>query len=1000
MAAGLSRLICAMVMLLALLTPAGSARAEEAKSLKGVALIIGQSAYEHIQPLANPANDSRDMAKLLTDLGFEARSVGDRDARKLKRDLERFVEDAEGADVAFLYYSGHGIESAGENWLVPTDADVSSLTNASETLVPLSAVMDELKATVPVTVMLLDACRTSPFPPGSVIRVTPSGSAEPIGDGGLTPVRGAKALEVAPDASENLGTVVGFAAEPGRPALDGPVGSNSPYAAALLRHLAAMKGVEFGSVMRMVTEEVYLDTKAKQRPWVNESLRRLLYFGVAPEEPGGDEGLITGERRKLLLTISALPDINRVQIETAAVRDDVPLDALFGVLRAMGTEKIPEDPEQLGRILDQQSERLKQMFSEKAALRADDPEIARLAASADRALRQGAIEVSRKFLDQAVSRVEASASVVDDAEEVIRQKRLADAAIYAQRANASALSFENVAAADDFAKAATLVEKWDGKLFRTYRLNEGNALVAELGNRNDREVHERAMAVFRLLEDSGAAEERRANRPIVLNQIALLLQTAGERDTDRAGLDQALAMFGEALGLARELKDDETAAAIQNNIGNVLLRLGQRDKDAALLEKAVESFRAALPLRPREKMPLEWASLQNNIGITLVSLAERETDDKNLVEAQAAYGQALELYDRASHPVEWAMVQNNLGNALVALGTYRNDAALYDEAASAFRAALEVRTREHLPRSWATTRLNLGNALSNATRFELGTDRLEEAVAAYRDALTVFKRQDYPLDWASVQNNLGSVYQTLGQRRSDVALLEDSASAFRAARKVYKRSAFPLDWAMTHFNLGNTLQLLGAVTGNSERYKEAALAYRDALQEYRRESTPRQWAMAQAGLGAALHWLSNDETHTRSLVEAIAARRAALEVLTQENAPIDWANTQNGLGMSLLNLGTRESSAKHLPDAQAAFESSLEVFTRKDQPLQWAFGQNNLGDVHWNMASYGGGGKPEYERAIACFESAKAAFLKAGYPMPIPLTDKKIELARKMMEAK
>ena len=190
------------------------------------------------------------------------------------------------------------------------------------------------------------------------------------------------------------------------------------------------------------------------------------------------------------------------------------------------------------------------------------------------------------------------------------------------------------------------------------------------------------------------------------------------------------------------------------------------------------------------------------------------------------------------------------------------------------------------------------------------------------------------------------------------------------------------------------------MTGNSERYKEAGLAYRDALQEYKRETTPRQWAMAQAGLGAALHWLSNDETDNRSLVEAIAARRAALEVLTRENAPVDWANTQNGLGMSLLNLGTRETAAKYLPDAQAAFEASLEVFTRKDQPLQWAFGQNNLGDVHWNMAAYGGGGRPEYERAIACFEDAKAAFLEAGYPIPIPLTDKKIELARKMMEGK
>ena len=71
------------------------------------------------------------MVKLLSDLGFDARSVSDRDAKKLKRDLERFVEDAEGADVAFLYYSGHGIESGGENWLIPVDADVSSLGDAA-----------------------------------------------------------------------------------------------------------------------------------------------------------------------------------------------------------------------------------------------------------------------------------------------------------------------------------------------------------------------------------------------------------------------------------------------------------------------------------------------------------------------------------------------------------------------------------------------------------------------------------------------------------------------------------------------------------------------------------------------------------------------------------------------------------------------------------------------------------------------------------------------------
>jgi uncharacterized caspase-like protein len=999
---GTSVFRAAVVFLVTLVLPALAMplRAEEAGRLNGVALVIGQSAYTHIDTLPNPVNDARDMVKLLTDLGFDARSVSDRDARKLKRDLERFAEDAEGADVAILYYSGHGIESGGENWLVPVDADIASLDNASETLVPLSAVMDELKATVPVTIMLLDACRTNPFPAGAMIRVTPSGSAEPIGDGGLTPVRGAKAIAASSDATESLGTVIGFAAEPGRPALDGPAGQNSPYAAALLRHLAAMKGVEFGSVMRMVTEEVYLDTRARQRPWVNESLRRLLYFGVAPDEPEGDEGLITGERRKLLLTISDLPDINRAQIETAAAKDDVPLDALFGVLRAMGTSNIPEDPTELGRILDAQSARLKEMFAEKAALRSDDPEIARLTASADRAMRQGAIETSRKFLDEAVARVEASAGAVDQAEELLKQKRLADAAVYAKRAEAAALAFDNIAAADDYARAAELVERWDGKLSRNYALREGNALFAETSSRHDRKAFDRAMAVFRALEDSGTAEERRVNRPVVLNQIALLLQLAGERDADGKALNEALAMFSQALVLAEELGDEENGANIQNNIGNVLLELAKRDRDTARLEQAVAAYRAALDKRPREALPLDWASSQNNIGVALQLLAERETQDVHLVESEAAYRQALDVYSRDRTPVEWAMVQNNLGNALIALGTYRNDPALFDAAAQAFRAALQVRTREHLPRSWAASRLNLGNALSNTTRFDLSTNVLEEAATAYQDALTVFKRTSFPLDWASVQNNLGSVYQTLGQRTGDAAKLEASAGAFRNARRIYKRSTFPLDWAMTHYNLGNTLQLLGAVTGNSQRYREAASAYRDALQEYRRETTPRQWAMAQAGMGAALHWLSNDETSTASLVESIAARRAALEVLTMENAPIDWANAQNGLGMSLINLGNRETTGKYLADAAVAFEASLRVFTRESQPLQWAFGQNNLGDVHWNLASYGGGGRQDYERAIASFERARQAFVETGYLATIPLIDQKIELARKMMAGK
>lgn len=989
-------LAVAAAAVVALFLAALPARAQEA--LRGVALVVGQSKYEHIDALPNPANDAREIVKLLTDMGFDARSVSDRDGDRLKRDLERFVEDAEEADVAFLYYSGHGIEAGGENWLIPVDADVASLASAEEALVPLSQVLDQLKAVVPVTILLLDACRTNPFPADAVVRRQPRASGEKVSGGGLTPVRGAASLTSggAP-ANDNLGTVIGFAAEPGRPALDGEAGGNSPYASALLRHLGAMQGAEFGAVMRMVTEEVYLDTKGAQRPWVNESLRRLLHFGVAVDQPTGDDALITGERRQLLLTISELPSANRAQVELAAAKDGVPLDSLYGVLRALGTETLPQDPAELDKVLDAQAERLKKMFAEREALRADDPELVRLAAAADVAIREGAIVTARSFLDRAVARVEETAAVIDEAEDLVRQKRLADAAIYVKRADAASLAFDYLAAAGDYGRAYALVEKWDATLAWNYRNFEAEALNAHGSATGDRAALDRAVAAYRGILGMLPYGDRGRDWAITSNNMAVVMQTIGERDAEPEKLLEAAAILRESLAVFEAEKDDANWSAAQNNIGNILLELGQRSGETKTLEEAAAAFRAALARRDRARVPLDWASAQNNLGVALYALSSRETGPQTLRSAEAAYRAALEEYTREKAPVQWAMVQNNLGNTLVGLGVYSTDGKAYEEAAAAFRAALEVRTREAFPVAWASSRLNLGTALSQQTKFDLGTGLLDEAAAAYEDALEIYTRDDFPLDWAATQNNLGSIYQTLGQRTRDPARFEESAAAFRAARRVYTRKAFPLDWAMTHYNLGNTLLFMGGISDEPLRFREAVEAYRDALRVYTRETQPRYWALSQAGLGSAFQWLSNGETGTASLSESIAARRAALEVLTVQDAPVDWANTQNGLGMVLLNLGTREQTAIYLAETEAAFAASLEVFTRKDQPLQWAFGQNNLGDVHWNRATFGKGGRPDYEKAIAFFELAKQGFTESGYTMPIALTDQKIELIRKAM---
>jgi len=969
-------------------------RAEE--SLKGVALVIGQSKYEHVPELANPANDAREMVKLLSDLGFDARSVSDRDARKLKRDLERFVEDAEGADVAFLYYSGHGIESGGENWLIPVDADVSSLDDAGEMLVALSSVMDELKDIVPVTVMLLDACRTNPFPAAALVRKSPDDPGQPIGAGGLMPLRGAVALSNDQPAADDLGTVIGFAAEPGRPALDGAMGENSPYAAALLRHLGAMEGVEFGQVMRMVTEEVYLDTRAKQRPWVNESLRRLLYFGVPQPASTGEDGLITGERRQLLLTISDLPEFNRAQVETVAAKDGVPLDALYGVLRALGTARIPEDPTELETLLDAQADRLKTMMAERDALKTDDPEIARLTDAADRAISQGAIVTARRFLDDAVKRVEATGDAVDAAEKAVKNKRIADAAIYARRADAAALTLDYRAAAEDYTKAFDLVQKWDERLKWNYKNREAEVLGALGAATGNRGALKGAVRGYEMLLSFLPPGEKSLDWAITRNNMAVVLNTLGERATDTDDLEKALSIFRESLEVFDREKDDLNWAAAQNNIGNVLLALGQREKGSELLEQAVAAFRATLAKRDRAKVPLDWAASHSNAGIALFYLSEREANTERLVEAEAAYRMALEEYTRKKAPVEWAMVQNNLGNTLNALAGARNDVPLFKEAAATFRRAMEVRTREHLPLQWAASQLNLGSALNNIAKFEQGTESLEEAEAALRNALTIYTRELTPFDWASAQNNLGSVLQLIGQRSGNTAKIEESAAAFRAALQEYTEARVPLDYAMANYNLANSLQLVGQFKDDPGVLKEAIGAYRLALKHYDREDTPRQWALVQAYMGSTLQSLATYENPLDTLKEAVSARRAALEILTRDNAPVDWANAQSGLGICLLNLSNYGNETGLLPEAAQAFEASKLVFTRETLPVQWAFAENNIGDVHWSLASRGGG-KPEYEKAIAQFESAKKAFSEAGYFPVISIVDQKIALIKEAL---
>ncbi|MEQ1941772.1 caspase family protein [Mesorhizobium sp. VNQ89] len=251
--------------LVALSLQAGVAGAQE--PLRGVALVVGLSDYENLPDLPNPSGDARAVDNLLSDLGFDVDSVIDRDSRQLSRAIERFEEDAEGADVALIYYAGHGVEAGGENFLVPTDAAMPANGPASD-FIAVGPLLAKLQQKAKIVILLLDACRTNPIPDGTVV-ATAEGQA-PVAAIGLGQPRGAVSLRG--EGPETLGAVLGYAAEPGKAALDGQPGAHSPYADALPKHLSA-GGCEFGDVY---TREV--DPNAYAISSYNEG-RALLFLG-------------------------------------------------------------------------------------------------------------------------------------------------------------------------------------------------------------------------------------------------------------------------------------------------------------------------------------------------------------------------------------------------------------------------------------------------------------------------------------------------------------------------------------------------------------------------------------------------------------------------------------------------------------------------------------------------------------------------------------------------
>ena len=224
---------------------------------KRVALVVGNGAYEHADKLANPVTDARALRNALKKVGFADSDIvyGENlNKRDLERAIGTFAGLAHDADVALAYYAGHGATFGDTPYIVPIDARFESIDQMPYELEPLENMIGELRKAKGVRIAIVDACRDN----GAEQSLKRNNARGGEISRGLAPPRN-------PD-----GLILAYATQYLSTAADGPEGGDSPFTAALLKHLST-PGLDVKDLFYKVGQDVLAATKGKQRPEVKIS---------------------------------------------------------------------------------------------------------------------------------------------------------------------------------------------------------------------------------------------------------------------------------------------------------------------------------------------------------------------------------------------------------------------------------------------------------------------------------------------------------------------------------------------------------------------------------------------------------------------------------------------------------------------------------------------------------------------------------------------------------
>ena len=841
-----------------------------------VALVIGQNAYPGgasvtigLPKLYNSVLDARSMAALLATHGFDIISCDDHDAgcldlnrEALSAALTRLHDQARGADLALVYFAGHGVSTPQGNILAPLDARVDCETGAVTYGVPMEQI---LEATRPARdkLVLLDACRDNPL-------------------GAVCPNLRGKALSFTRiEAGAMRGLLLVTSTQFGQQALDGPMDSHSPFATALFAALEANPGVYFEQVMNEVARATF-DAAQKLRAGFQQIPGKVV-GGAAPADCLAGKDCVGDPR---MAALSA--ENERLTADAAGIRN------------ILADEEAARGRSYTGEERDQRAVQLQATLQNIG--KSADP----LRQEGRRLIQIGNVAGGTAKLDQAL---DADEKAVAEAERIAVERRKAgaqaarDLAVLAVGRNAiKVMSYYGRAAALDPDSAGTWID------FARTTMDAGRLAEAKA-------AYEKAVAVAQA--SNNASEHYWAL--VGLGDVAA---DEGSLPDARRAYEAALAIADSLTKAEPGNPSYERGLAVsQARIGDVLFAEGNLPGALAAYRASLDLFTELARYDPtNSRGQRDLAISQDKVGDMLVeqgNLPEALTIYRAALKLREQWARADP--DNAGWQRDLSLSHNGIGDMLFAQGNL-------PEALAAYRAALDIRSKlTAADPGNAVWRRDLSGSNNNIGNVLVAQSRLPEALAAYRVSLDVVNelaRTD-PGNTEG-QRDISVSYDKIGDVLAAQNDLPGALASYRTALGIVEKlassdasnAAWQRDLAVSHNKIGDMLTAQSDLAGALAAYR-TAFAIVDKLDKRYPDIAGRQsdLAFSHGKIGEVLVAQGN-------LADGLAAYRASFSLREKLAKTVPGnAGWQRDLALSYGKVGSALMRQGEADQAQAAFRA-------------------------------------------------------------------------------